>query len=140
MASTGAASVSDKGTTSASDDPEISREIDLEAQKQVWFSNSTHSYFLTQIQEVVDDSSVKEEAILSPKPKSHRSLSLSRTRSAKSGKSGKSSKKQQNIVKEVYPETDLDKGLVGWEGQDDPTHPRSVFNVTCGARTLLIFC
>ncbi|PQE19069.1 MFS multidrug transporter protein [Rutstroemia sp. NJR-2017a BBW] len=27
--------------------------------------------------------------------------------------------------KEVFPETDLSKNLVGWEGQDDPLHPRN---------------
>jgi hypothetical protein len=26
--------------------------------------------------------------------------------------------------KEVFPESDLSKNLVGWEGQDDPLHPR----------------
>jgi hypothetical protein len=88
--------------------------------------NLFHQPYLTETKDAQDDVSAKGEAITSTssKPKSHRSLSLSRTRSAKSGKSSK--KHQQNIVKEVYPETDLDKGLVGWEGQDDPTHPRFV--------------
>jgi hypothetical protein len=29
-------------------------------------------------------------------------------------------------VVEHYPESDLDKGIVGWEGQDDSTNPRYV--------------
>jgi len=44
---------------------------------------------------------------------------------AKSSASSRKSKKAAHIVKEVYPETDLDSGLVGWEGQDDPAHPRN---------------
>lgn len=41
-----------------------------------------------------------------------------------SSRRSRASKAQQNIVREIYPETDLDKGLVGWDGQDDPLHPR----------------
>lgn len=36
----------------------------------------------------------------------------------------RASKAQQSIVREIYPESDLDNGLVGWDGQDDPMHPR----------------
>jgi len=39
--------------------------------------------------------------------------------------SSRKSKKVTPIVKDVYPEMDLDNGLVGWEGQDDPAHPRN---------------
>ena len=39
--------------------------------------------------------------------------------------SSRKSKKNTQLVKEVYPETDLDNGLVGWDGQDDPAHPRN---------------
>ena len=28
-------------------------------------------------------------------------------------------------MQEVYPETNLERGLVGWDGQDDPAHPRN---------------
>jgi len=55
------------------------------------------------------------------KPNSIRQV-LSRTITSASSKK---SKKATQLVKEVYPETDLDNGLVGWEGQDDPAHPRN---------------
>ena len=29
------------------------------------------------------------------------------------------------LKKDVLPEQDLDKGIVGWEGQDDPENPRN---------------
>lgn len=28
-------------------------------------------------------------------------------------------------TKEQFPEMDLDKGIVGWEGQDDPANPQN---------------
>lgn len=28
-------------------------------------------------------------------------------------------------AREQFPETDLDKGIVGWEGQDDPANPQN---------------
>jgi hypothetical protein len=37
-----------------------------------------------------------------------------------------SSKKARDIAAEKYPESDLDKGIVGWEGQDDLLNPRYV--------------
>jgi hypothetical protein len=54
----------------------------------------------------------------SSRRKSLVSLTLRKTRS--------SARRQQNIVTEVYPEMDLDRGLVGWEGQEDGLHPRLV--------------
>jgi hypothetical protein len=67
------------------------------------------------------------------RPKSHRSISLH----------SRSSKRQDNIVRDIYPESDLDNGIVGWEGQDDPMHPRCVSAVSlssdrvdCGTETI----
>lgn len=37
--------------------------------------------------------------------------------------SRKSSRKHR-LTPEVYPVMDLENNLVGWESQDDPTHPR----------------
>ena len=56
---------------------------------------------------------MREESIV--RPKSQRSISSRRSRSSKT---------QQDIVLETYPETDLENDLVGWDGQDDPMHPR----------------
>lgn len=52
---------------------------------------------------------------------SHLSITsrLSRT------KSTSSKKPKTNLATEIYPETDLDAGLVGWEGQSDALHPRN---------------
>ena len=33
---------------------------------------------------------------------------------------------KDGIAKETYPEQNLDKDIVGWEGQDDPENPRYV--------------
>jgi hypothetical protein len=52
------------------------------------------------------------------RPKSHRSLSLHLTKSHKSSK-------KENIQKEIYPVTNIEDGLVGWDDQDDPMHPRN---------------
>lgn len=30
-----------------------------------------------------------------------------------------------NPVGQVFPETDLDRGIVGWDGQDDPANPQN---------------
>ncbi|OCK76525.1 MFS general substrate transporter [Lepidopterella palustris CBS 459.81] len=38
---------------------------------------------------------------------------------------GSSRKHAHRFGQEKYPETDLDKGLVGWDGQDDPENPRN---------------
>lgn len=35
------------------------------------------------------------------------------------------STKKDDLPAEVYPLTDLDKGLVGWDAQDDPENPRN---------------
>ena len=35
-----------------------------------------------------------------------------------------SMKQSKDIVIEHYPESDVENGLVGWEGQDDPLNPR----------------
>lgn len=37
-----------------------------------------------------------------------------------------SSNEARNIAAEKYLESDFDKGIVGWEGQDDPLNPRYV--------------
>jgi hypothetical protein len=29
------------------------------------------------------------------------------------------------LVTNLYPETDLDRGIVGWDGQDDPKNPQN---------------
>ncbi|EEA19316.1 hypothetical protein TMatcc_009453 [Talaromyces marneffei ATCC 18224] len=34
-------------------------------------------------------------------------------------------KPAKDLSGEVYPESDMEKGLVGWEGQDDPENPRN---------------
>lgn len=47
-----------------------------------------------------------------------RSLSLSIRKT-------KSSKKNTGMRVEHYPETNMEAGLVGWEGQNDPLHPRN---------------
>jgi hypothetical protein len=39
--------------------------------------------------------------------------------------SRKSTRKVQ-MAQEIYPLMDIEKGLVGWDSQDDPTNPRSV--------------
>ncbi|KAF2496338.1 MFS general substrate transporter [Lophium mytilinum] len=39
--------------------------------------------------------------------------------------SRRSSRHKDQIEHEKYPETDLDKGIVGWDGQDDPKNPRN---------------
>ncbi|KAL2819559.1 major facilitator superfamily domain-containing protein [Aspergillus cavernicola] len=31
----------------------------------------------------------------------------------------------QPSTRRAFPETDLDRGIVGWDGQDDPTHPQN---------------
>ncbi|OCL04627.1 MFS general substrate transporter [Glonium stellatum] len=36
-----------------------------------------------------------------------------------------SRKHKHQLQHEAYPEMDLDKGLVGWDGQDDPLNPRN---------------
>jgi len=38
-------------------------------------------------------------------------------------------------VQEIYPVTDLDQGLVGWDSQDDPMHPR---NYPKGRKSMLL--
>jgi hypothetical protein len=38
----------------------------------------------------------------------------------------KKSSKKQRLEPEKYPLMDMDKGLVGWENQDDPANPRSL--------------
>jgi hypothetical protein len=43
--------------------------------------------------------------------------------------SRKSSKKNA-MAPEIYPVMDEEKGLVGWESQDDPLNPRSVLRVS----------
>ena len=35
------------------------------------------------------------------------------------------STRKQHLAPEVFPLTDLDKNLVGWDSQDDPTNPRN---------------
>ncbi|CZR50361.1 related to synaptic vesicle transporter SVOP and related transporters (major facilitator superfamily) [Phialocephala subalpina] len=35
------------------------------------------------------------------------------------------SKEQPGLTSELYPETDLDRGIVGWDSQDDPCNPRN---------------
>lgn len=67
------------------------------------------------------ETSIDEEKQQIEKVKS-KSLSLSRFKSVASSKK---SKKGTNLVREIYPEADLDNGLVGWDGQDDPLHPRN---------------
>lgn len=64
----------------------------------------------------------KEEPLQQTKSRSSSRPSLSKLRSRASSRK---SKKDADIVREIYPETDLDKGLVGWDGQDDPLHPRN---------------
>lgn len=49
--------------------------------------------------------------------RSRRSLSLRKTHS---------STRRENIVVEIFPESDLEKGIIGWEGQDDPRNPKCV--------------
>ncbi|KAF1996896.1 MFS general substrate transporter [Amniculicola lignicola CBS 123094] len=39
--------------------------------------------------------------------------------------SRKSTNKNQTLAPEIYPLSDLDNGLVGWDSQDDPTNPRN---------------
>jgi len=63
-------------------------------------------------------SPVEDEEQSIGRPKSRRSLSLHLTKSHKSSK-------KENIQKEIYPVTNIEDGLVGWEGQDDPLHPRN---------------
>jgi len=63
-------------------------------------------------------SSVEDDEQSIGRPMSHRSLSLHLTKSHKSSK-------KENIQKEIYPVTNDEDGLVGWEGQDDPMHPRN---------------
>ena len=36
----------------------------------------------------------------------------------------RTSKREAASNKEIYPEQNLEKGIVGWEGQDDPENPR----------------
>jgi hypothetical protein len=31
----------------------------------------------------------------------------------------------QPSTKPTFPETDLDRGIIGWDGQDDPAHPQN---------------
>lgn len=31
---------------------------------------------------------------------------------------------RKDLSGELYPESDMEKGLVGWESQDDPENPR----------------
>jgi hypothetical protein len=31
----------------------------------------------------------------------------------------------QPSTKHTFPETDLDRGIIGWDGQDDPAHPQN---------------
>jgi hypothetical protein len=35
-------------------------------------------------------------------------------------------RRKEGLSREVYPEQDLDNGVVGWEGQNDPENPRYV--------------
>ena len=35
----------------------------------------------------------------------------------------RTSTKRSRVQQITHPETDLDKGIVGWDGQDDPEHP-----------------
>jgi len=65
-----------------------------------------------------------EEKDVPTRIKSH-SLSLHRSKSRASSRKSRRDKERENIVREIYPETDLEKGLVGWESQDDPLHPRN---------------
>jgi hypothetical protein len=41
----------------------------------------------------------------------------------KSSSLGRIRSRRSVVVDTVYPETDLDQGIVGWEGQDDPENP-----------------
>jgi hypothetical protein len=41
----------------------------------------------------------------------------------KSSSLGRIQSRRRMVVDTVYPETDLDQGIVGWEGQDDPENP-----------------
>ncbi|KAA8647856.1 hypothetical protein EYZ11_009606 [Aspergillus tanneri] len=42
----------------------------------------------------------------------------------------------QDVSREVYPEMDLDRDIVGWESQDDPLNPRRVIlSTACRALT-----
>jgi hypothetical protein len=39
--------------------------------------------------------------------------------------SRRSTRRRYQIEHEKYPETDLDKGIIGWDGQDDPANPKN---------------
>jgi hypothetical protein len=55
------------------------------------------------------------------------SLNQAKSNKSVSSRRSRSSKPKKNIVKDIFPATDLERGLIGWEGQDDPMHPRWVF-------------
>ncbi|KAK8042534.1 major facilitator superfamily transporter [Apiospora phragmitis] len=57
-------------------------------------------------------------------PASRRSSRLSRVLSRPAA-SKKSSSKKDELTPALLPLTDLDRGVVGWDGQDDPTHPQN---------------
>jgi hypothetical protein len=57
-------------------------------------------------------------------PHARQESGLKRVISNLSGAASRTSKEKTAAKKEIYPVQDLDKGIVGWEGQNDPQNPR----------------
>jgi hypothetical protein len=74
-----------------------------------------------------DPEMVSGDANISEKntqPAARQESGLKRVTSNLSRAASRTSKGRTAVKKEIYPVQDLDKGIVGWEGQDDPENPR----------------
>jgi hypothetical protein len=79
---------------------------------------------MSNLQRMTSDTNNTEDTPAVQDPVSREESGLSRLSSTLSRKASRISTRKAAPNKDVYPEQHLEKGIVGWEGQNDPKNPR----------------